>query len=75
MLPQINNRGLRTDMLTVLHYTTIPAVLCELGFLTNAGDAALLTDDSFQWQIAWALYYGIQDAFNVYKPYRGSLMW
>jgi N-acetylmuramoyl-L-alanine amidase len=75
MLPQISNRGLRTDMLTVLHYTTIPAVLCELGFLTNANDAALLSDDSFQWQIAWALYYGIQDAFNVYRPYRGTILW
>jgi N-acetylmuramoyl-L-alanine amidase len=70
----IANRGTKEDMLIELHYTTIPAILCEMGFLTNPGDAAKLSDDAFQWQIAWALYYGIQDAFNVYRPARG-LLW
>ena len=40
------NRGVRVNTgLFVLRRTTMPAVLVEMGYLTNAGDAQLLSQN------------------------------
>lgn len=36
------------DCYTVLYRTTVPSVLVEIGFISNAGDAARLTDEAYQ---------------------------
>ena len=36
------------DCYTVLYRTTVPSVLIEIGFISNAGDAARLTDEDFR---------------------------
>lgn len=49
------DRGVKADpKLLVLRYTAMPAVLVELGFISNEGDEALLTDrqDDFARAIA-----------------------
>lgn len=49
------NRGVKANpKLFVLRYTSMPAVLVELGFISNAGDERLLTDhqDDFARAIA-----------------------
>jgi N-acetylmuramoyl-L-alanine amidase len=53
------------DKYFVLKKTEMPAVLVECGFLTNPGEKARLLTDSYQEKIAWAIYMGIVDYFNV----------
>lgn len=47
--------------LHVLRCTGMPAVLVELGFLTNKGDLALLKEPAFQDKIALGIAFGILD--------------
>lgn len=37
----------------------IAAVICEMGFLSNAEEEALLTSSAYQWQLAWTLFSGL----------------
>lgn len=34
------------------------AVIVEMGFLTNPAEEQLLTEDGYQWEMAWAIYLG-----------------
>jgi N-acetylmuramoyl-L-alanine amidase len=66
-----NNRGLRNaPNFVVLYETKMPSVLLELGFLTNAAEAAKLGDTQYQWTLANAIYKGIVEAFAVHTPAR-----
>lgn len=53
------NRGLKKAPFIVLIGATMPSVLAEIGFLTNAGDEALLRKAEYRQKIADALYKGI----------------
>jgi N-acetylmuramoyl-L-alanine amidase len=64
------DRGVKSDHLVVLRETTIPAVLCEVGFMTNPAEAALLATDDYQWKIAHGLFFGILEVFSIYMPGR-----
>ena len=55
-----NNRGVREADYSVLVNTDGPAVLIELGYLSNAQDAARLADDPFRDRLAQAIADGIQ---------------
>jgi len=55
-----NNRGIREADYRVLINTECPAVLIELGYLTNAQDIARLSDDRFRDRLAQAIADGIQ---------------
>lgn len=57
------NRGVKQGGLLVLWKTTMPAVLTEIGFLSNAKDRAVLNSKAKQQEIASALY----NAFVKYK--------
>ncbi|MBC8535262.1 N-acetylmuramoyl-L-alanine amidase [Feifania hominis] len=62
----MKNNGLRVNpSLYVLRRTTMPAVLVELGYLTNAADAERLAND--QVAFAYAIYMGILNYFG-YEP-------
>lgn len=50
----------------MLRNTSCPLVIVECGFLTNYKEAKLLTDDSYQNKIAWAIYLGIIEYINKY---------
>lgn len=52
----INNRGAKPNNLSVLRNTTMPAVLTETGFLTNAGDEAKLATSEYRQQVAEAMF-------------------
>ena len=60
-----NNRGIvkRTDLL-ILNGTTVPAVIIEVGFLSNAGDALKLSQGSYQDIVAEAIADAIEEAFE-----------
>jgi len=58
-----NDRGVRTANFAVLRYSTVPSVLLELGFLSNAQDRARMTTPEFQWQAARAIYAAMLEGF------------
>jgi N-acetylmuramoyl-L-alanine amidase len=63
-----SSRGVRTADWAPLEGTTMPAVLVECGFLTNAGDARKLADPEFQGRVAKAL----ADAVREYRDALGG---
>ncbi len=61
--PVANNRGVKQDNFLVLWKCTMPAVLIELGFLSNANDLKALTNKDNQDKMALNIY----KAFKEYK--------
>lgn len=47
----------------ILNETTMPAVICECGFLSNAEDEALLLTDEHRTALADAIFMGVVDYF------------
>lgn len=47
---------------------TIPTVIVECGFLSNAEEAAKLQDPAYQQQLAWAVYLGINNYLSLQNP-------
>lgn len=43
----------------------IPLALVECGFLSNPEEASLLTQDEYQDKLAWGIFVGITDYFNM----------
>ena len=61
--PIVNNRGVKQGGLLVLWKTTMPAVLTEVGFMSNPNDLKILVTAQGQQQLAQRLC----DAFSSYK--------
>ena len=55
------NRGFKKDTYYVTNHTTMPAILVEGGFLTNAEEAAKLKQDYYQEAIANAIVDGVME--------------
>ena len=60
---QTINRGVKQAELFVLYKTTMPAVLTEIGFISNPAEEAFMMSDEGQAKIAICLY----NAFAAYK--------
>lgn len=58
------NRGVRRDTFAVLRETAIPAVLLELGYMSNRNELNKLTTDSYQNTLAQAIAKGIDNYFK-----------
>ncbi|WMJ77708.1 MULTISPECIES: N-acetylmuramoyl-L-alanine amidase family protein [unclassified Sedimentibacter] len=59
----LRNNGIRENRsLYVLRRTSMPAVLVEMGYLTNYHDAQIIRDE--QWRIAYSIYVGILNYFG-----------
>lgn len=68
--PVSHSRGISQDPFLVLWMTTMPSVLLEVGFITNASDLQAMRSENGQQQIAEK----IVDAFSAFKKdYDGSL--
>ena len=61
--PIKSNKGIWQNPFLVLWKTAMPAVLVELGFLSNSGDLAVLRNEASRDKIADCLC----EAFNIYK--------
>ncbi|MDQ0114341.1 N-acetylmuramoyl-L-alanine amidase [Paenibacillus harenae] len=59
------NRGVKEANFEVLRETTMPAVLVEAGFMTNAQDSALLLSDAYRTECAEELARGICELYGV----------
>lgn len=57
------DRGVKREEWKVLTHSDVPAVLLELGYLTNASDEAALLDDDTQTRTAQAIVDGLKDYF------------
>ena len=59
----LRDNGIRLNQsLFILRRTQMPAILVEMGYLTNVNDAAIIRDN--QWRIAYAIYRGLLDYFG-----------
>ncbi len=65
--PENHRRALAKDLL-VLRETTMPAVLVEIGFISNSGDRQKLMNADYRNKIAEAISKGIERYFNGDKP-------
>jgi N-acetylmuramoyl-L-alanine amidase len=59
------DRGIRQEPFRVVKGTTMPAVLVEVGYLSNKNDEQKMFDDAFQNQVAASLVAAIKDYLNI----------
>ena len=59
------NRGVKTANLAVLRQTDMPAILVEVGFISNPEEEKLLRDEAFLEQAARAIAQGIVDQLGM----------
>ena len=64
------NRGFTAADFIVVKYNTIPAVLIELGFMTNSNDLSKLTGAQYQQKAANAIYETVVQIFEAYPTGR-----
>jgi N-acetylmuramoyl-L-alanine amidase len=60
--------GIRKENFYVIHHTTAPAILVEMAFLSNPGDAQLLKTDAFLQKIAVGIANGVGDYATPGQP-------
>ena len=64
-VPAVKNNylnGMQEDIYIVLQDVTMPAVLIEIGFMTNEKELAMLQSDDYLWEYAHALALGTDEA-------------
>jgi len=61
------NRGVKTANFHVLKATTMTAILCECGFMTNKAEAALLRASHYRLTCAKAIVNGIERYYKLTK--------
>lgn len=59
------DRGIRQEPFRVIKGTTMPAVLAEVGYLSNKNDEKSMFDDAFQNQVAASLVAAIKEYLNI----------
>ena len=64
------NRGVTNSEFVVVKYNTVPAVLIELGFMTNSNELAKLTDAEYQKKAAMAIYLSVFEIFELFPTGR-----
>ena len=65
------NRGVKQGPFAVITNALMPAVLVEVGFITNREEERVLSRGEFQRGVAAALAKGIRDFFERYPPGQG----
>lgn len=64
------NRGISTADFVVVKYNSVPAVLIELGFMTNEAELKNLSDPVFQKKAAKTIYDTVVQLFDAYPTGR-----
>jgi N-acetylmuramoyl-L-alanine amidase len=64
------NRGYKSEKYTVVHRNTVPAVLIEMGFLSNKNDYAKLSDPVFRDNAVRLIYETLLQVFEQYPTGR-----
>ncbi len=63
-------RYISSQNLVVTRENNVPAILIELGFISNKEDLTMLTNESFQEDAAYAIYQTICEIFDAYPTGR-----
>jgi N-acetylmuramoyl-L-alanine amidase len=63
----IPSRGIKAEEWFVVKNARMPAVLVELGFVTNIQDARLMADQGYLRKLAEALYKGVADFIGTFE--------
>ena len=66
-LPNANDRGLFKSKFYVINHTTMPAVLCEIGFLSNDDERNQLVSEDRKQKTAKAIADGIMEYIGKAK--------
>lgn len=66
----MTKRGVKSAKFVVIKNNTVPAILIELGFLSNTSDYAKLTDESFQDDAARSIYDATVQMFEEFSTGR-----
>lgn len=66
----LDNRGVKTAKYIVTHRNTVPAILIELGFMSNTSDLKKLRSSSFQKKSANEIYNSTVEIFEKYPTGR-----
>ncbi|NLP34173.1 MAG: hypothetical protein GX359_03150 [Clostridiales bacterium] len=64
------NRGTKSARFVVVHRNTVPAVLIELGFMSNKADFNKISNASYQEKVAKSIYETLCDVFEKYPTGR-----
>lgn len=64
------NRGATKSEFVVVKYNTVPAVLIELGFMSNSAELSKLTDEAYQKKAAETIYNSVLQLFELYPTGR-----
>jgi N-acetylmuramoyl-L-alanine amidase len=67
-----SNRGIKQNTFRVLKGATMPAVLVEVGFISNADEEKLLTTKDYQNKLAEALFRGVLRFKDLYESESSS---
>lgn len=59
-----NNRGLFKSKFYVINHTTVPAILCEIGFISNDAERGQLNSDKRKQDTAKAIMEGVNNYFK-----------
>ena len=60
------NRGVKSNDFYVIKNTEIPAVLCEIGFITNQDEFNKLSSNEYRFKTALAIYNGVKSLLKNY---------
>lgn len=64
------NRKVKSENWIVLRQSKVPATLIEIGFITNANDAAIMGSQEGTYKVGQAIYEGVVNLFDKYPPIR-----
>ena len=56
---------MKLNTVYIMKHVEIPTTIVECGFLSNPEEEQLLLDDEYQDRLAWGIFNGIMDYFNV----------
>ncbi len=68
---QSENRGIREESWFVVRNARMPSILIELGFVTNAEEAALLGQEEYLKKLARAIYTGVRRFVHAFEKTKG----
>lgn len=65
-LKNTERKIVKRDNIFLLNKVTIPCCIVECGFMSNREELNLLQTEEYQYKIAYALFYGVEDFIKLY---------
>lgn len=65
-----NDRKVKTEPFYVIKFSNIPAVLLEVGFVSNLEESKLINSNPYRKKLAQGIFEAITECFKIYTPKR-----